>query len=152
MSGCTFLRGGFSLFASHLVGAGLCSAPTRSRKTVKFIKISAAPSIDGNRSTATSCKFGTPVSGGAYQDAREVTSEWNDIQKLGACLKSDAGSTKRNPAPLFSPIFSGKTEKIGPSETTGSRKSAKTSQALRASIHTPFVPSGHFPLIGGIGP
>ena len=24
MSGCTFLRGGFSLFASHLVGAGLC--------------------------------------------------------------------------------------------------------------------------------
>ena len=27
-----------------------------------------------------------------------------------------------------------------------------TSQALRASIPTPFVPSGHFPLIGGIGP
>mgnify|MGYP003279846726 CR=1 FL=1 len=32
------------------------------------------------------------------------------------------------------------------------RKSAATSQALRASIPTPFVPSGHFPLIGGIGP
>jgi len=31
-------------------------------------------------------------------------------------------------------------------------KSAATSQALRASIPTPFVPSGHFPLIGGIGP
>ncbi len=31
-------------------------------------------------------------------------------------------------------------------------KSATTSQALRASIPTPFVPSGHFPLIGGIGP
>ena len=72
--------------------------------------------------------------------------------KHWACLNSDAGSIKRNPALLFSPIFSGKTEKIGPSETTGSRKSAKTSQALRASIPTPFVPSGHFPLIGGIGP
>ena len=47
------------LEAHHSVGAGLCSAPTKSRKTVKFIKISAAPSIDGNRSTATSCKFAT---------------------------------------------------------------------------------------------
>ena len=27
-----------------------------------------------------------------------------------------------------------------------------TSQALRASVPTPFGPSGHFPLIGGIGP
>ena len=34
----------------------------------------------------------------------------------------------------------------------GRRKFAATSQALRASIPTPFVPSGHFPLIGGIGP
>ena len=25
-------------------------------------------------------------------------------------------------------------------------------QALRASVPTPFGPSGHFPLIGGIGP
>ena len=33
-------------------------------------------------------------------------------------------------------------------------KSAATSQSRlrRASIPTPFVPSGHFPLIGGIGP
>ena len=33
-------------------------------------------------------------------------------------------------------------------------KSATTSQSRlrRASIPTPFVPSGHFPLIGGIGP
>ncbi len=27
---------------------------------------------------ATSYKFGTPVSGGVYQNAREVTPEWND--------------------------------------------------------------------------
>ena len=34
------------------------------RKKVKFIRISKAPSIDSNCSKATSCKFGTPVSGG----------------------------------------------------------------------------------------
>ena len=48
------------------------------RKKVTPIKISVAPSIDSKNSTATSYKFDTPVSGGAYQDAREVTSEWND--------------------------------------------------------------------------
>ena len=48
------------------------------RKKVIPIKISVAPSIDSKNSTATSYKFDTPVSGGAYQDAREVTSEWND--------------------------------------------------------------------------
>ena len=50
----------------------------RPRKKVTPIKISVAPSIDSKNSTATSYKFDTPVSGGAYQDAREVTSEWND--------------------------------------------------------------------------
>ena len=73
------------------------------RKKVTSIWISNVPSIDGRYSTATSCKFGTPVSGGAYQDAREVTSEWNDIQKLGTCLKSEAECTKRIQAP-FSPL------------------------------------------------
>ena len=48
------------------------------RKKATPIKISAAPSIDGSRSKATSYKFDTPVSGGAYQDAREVTIVWND--------------------------------------------------------------------------
>ena len=42
-------------------------------------QIWSAPSIDGKYSTATSFKSDTPVSGGAYQDTREVTSEWNDI-------------------------------------------------------------------------
>ena len=41
-------------------------------------QIRPAPSIDCKYSKATSCKFGTPVSGGAYQNAREVTTEWND--------------------------------------------------------------------------
>ena len=78
----------------HFVGAGLCSARSSNeigtsgrsgapplqvpRKKVTFIKISAVPSIDGNHSKATSYKLDTPVSGGAYQNAREVTSEWND--------------------------------------------------------------------------
>ena len=61
--------------ASLCRGRGSAPPPTRSRKTVKFIKISAAPSIDGNRSTATSCKFATasqsasltaPLGGGAF--------------------------------------------------------------------------------------
>ena len=48
------------------------------RKKVTLIKILTAPSIDVRYSTATSCKFGTPVSGGAYQDARKVSLVWND--------------------------------------------------------------------------
>ena len=48
------------------------------RKKVTFIWISKAPSIDSNCSMATSYKFGTPVSGGAYQDIRKVTIAWND--------------------------------------------------------------------------
>ena len=47
------------------------------RKKVTFTKISVAPSIDGNCSKATSCKLDAPVSGGAYQDARKVSIEWN---------------------------------------------------------------------------
>ncbi len=49
------------------------------RKKEKSIKISSAPSIDGSRSKATSYKSDTPVSGGAYQDARKVTIVWNDV-------------------------------------------------------------------------
>ena len=49
-----------------------------SRKKVQIIRISTASSIDGNHSTETSCKLDTPASGGAYQDTRKVTPEWND--------------------------------------------------------------------------
>ena len=45
---------------------------------VTSIRITTASSIDGSRSKATSYKFDTPVSGGAYQDVREVTLVWND--------------------------------------------------------------------------
>ena len=40
-------------------------------------QIWSAPSIFSKYSKATSCKFGTPVSGDAYQNARKVTTEWN---------------------------------------------------------------------------
>ena len=77
----------------HAVGAGLCSAcasnqirtsgrsrapPLRGpREKVISIKISTVPSIDGRYSTVTSYKSDTPVSGGAYQDARKVSLVWN---------------------------------------------------------------------------
>ena len=48
------------------------------RKKVTSIRITTASSIDGSRSKATSYKFDTPVSGGAYQDARKVSLVWND--------------------------------------------------------------------------
>ena len=60
--------------------ASLTAPPGRGafpRKKVTSIWISKAPSIDSNCSTATSYKFGTPVSGGAYQDARKVSLVWN---------------------------------------------------------------------------
>ena len=152
------------------------------------IWISTAPSIDGNRSKATSCKSDTPVSGGAYQDIRKVITEWNARPKHCGPPKIKGSMHPASPSTLFSPIFSLAREKIGPPEARQKRprrneslqarllilcarfflskpqtefavwvflcKSAATSQSRlrRASIPTPFVPSGHFPLIGGIGP
>ena len=158
------------------------------RKKVISIKVSDVPSIDGNCSKATSYKSGTPVSGGAYQDARKVSLVWN--AKLKHCFPPEFRGRmhQTRPSTLFSPIFSLAREKIGPPEARQKRprrneslqarllilcarfflskpqtefavwvflcKSATTSQSRlrRASIPTPFVPSGHFPLIGGIGP
>ena len=66
-------------------------------------QIRSAPSIDGKYSTATSYKFDTSVSGGAYQDARRVSLVWNDSQKLGPHLNSEAGSTQTVTQRPFSP-------------------------------------------------
>ena len=75
-------RGAFSLRRANPSGPSGQFPLTRGalvpRKKVTRIKISTAPSIDGSRSTATSYKSDTPVSGGAYQNIREVTTEWND--------------------------------------------------------------------------
>ena len=71
------------------------------------------PSIDGNRSKATSIKFDTPVSGGAYQNIRKVTIVWNDACNIGSCLSSDAESTNRNPAPFSSISFPAQGKRYG---------------------------------------
>ena len=52
--------------------------PRLPRRKVPSIKIPSTPSIAGRYSKATSIKFDTPVSGGAYQDARKVSLVWND--------------------------------------------------------------------------
>ena len=128
------------------------------------------------------------VSGGAYQDIRRVTTEWNARLKHCGPPKIRCSMHPASPSTLFFPIFSLAREKMGPPEARQKRprrneslqarllilcarfflskpqtefavwvfscKSAATSQSRlrRASIPTPFVPSGHFPLIGGIGP
>ena len=145
------------------------------------------PSIDGRYSTATSYKSDTPVSGGAYQDAREMSLVWNARPKHCGPLKIRGSMHPASPSTLFSPIFSLAREKIGPPEAR--QKRPRRNESLQArllilcarfflskpqtefavwvfsmqicgnlsvscadSIPTPFVPSGHFPLIGGIGP
>ena len=60
------------------------------------------------------------ITGGAYQIARRVSTCVRNICKSDSCLNRTAGCTPRPQAPLFSPIFSGKAEKIGPSETSRS--------------------------------
>ena len=153
------------------------------RKKVAPIKISVAPSIDSSCSKATSCKFGTPVSGGAYQDAREVTIVWNARPKYRFLPEFRGRKHQTASKHSFLPyLFSceRKDRAAGGNRqlqicnnlsvsATPSQLPWKGSQGVRAagsaaevgndlsvscadSIPTPFVPSGHFPLIGGIGP
>ena len=77
-------------------------------------QIRPAPSIDGRCSTETSCKFGTPVSGGAYQDIRKVTTEWNaELKHRGSpefrCRKHQT-VTKR---PFSPPSFPARRKRRG---------------------------------------
>ena len=65
------------------------------------------------------------VTGGAYQIARRVSPCVRNICKSDSCLNRTAGRTPRPQAPLFFPIFSGKTEKKGPSETYPAHNPAK---------------------------
>ena len=91
------------------------------REKVISIKISTVPSIDGRYSTVTSYKSDTPVSGGAYQDARKVSLVWNARPKHW-CLPEFRGRTHRaSPSTLFFPIVSLAREKIGPPEARQKR-------------------------------
>ena len=128
------------------------------------------------------------VSGGAYQDIRKVTTEWNARLKHCGPLKIRGSMHPASPSTLFSPIFSLAREKMGPPEARQNRPRRNKPRCSRSllssepvssfpnrklnlrfgffyanliqplsqppadSIPTPFVPSGHFPLIGGIGP
>ena len=91
------------------------------RKKVTPIKSSVAPSIHGRNSTATSCKLDAPVSGGAYQNARKVTIEWNARPKRWCSPEFRGRKHPASPSTLFSPIFSLAREKIGPPEARQKR-------------------------------
>ena len=90
------------------------------------------PSIDGNRSKATSIKFDTPVSGGAYQDAREMSLVWNARPKHCGPPKIRGSMHPASPSTLFSPIFSLAREKIGPPEAR--QKRPRRNESLQARL------------------
>ena len=123
------------------------------RKKVTFIKSLIAPSIDGRYSKATSYKSDTPISGGAYQDTRKVITEWNARLKHRGSPEFRCRMPPRIPTHSFLPHLFSCERKDGAAGGVGSRKSAKTSQALRAS--SPFrgafsAAAGHknFPAAG----
>ena len=61
------------------------------------------------------------VSGGAYQDAREVSIVWNTRRKHRFLPKFRCRMHQTRPSTLFSPIFSLAREKIGPPEARQKR-------------------------------
>ena len=95
-------------------------------------RIRPTPSIDGRYSTETSYKSNTPVSGGAYQDIRKVTTEWNARPKHCSPPKIRCSMHPASPSTLFSPIFSLAREKIGPPEAR--QKRARRNEALQARL------------------
>ena len=129
----------------HLIRHGFAVPPSPHRGRLLVLKnqknapqkgadqqIRPAPSIDGRCSTETSCKFGTPVSGGAYQDARKVSLVWN--AKLKHCFPPEFRGRmhQTRPSTLFSPIFSLAREKIGPPEAR--QKRPRRNESLQARL------------------
>ena len=95
-------------------------------------RIRPAPSIDGRYSTETSYKSNTPVSGGAYQDIRKVTTEWNARPKHCSPPKIRYSMHPASPSTLFPPIFSLAREKIGPPEAR--QKRPRRNESLQARL------------------
>ena len=96
------------------------------RTTQKFQPHGVLPQIF-NRSCSQIC---CPVSGGAYQDIREVTTEWNDARNIGACLNSEAECTKRIPKRPFLPyLFPRK----GKDRAAGGASETTTTERILAS-------------------
>ena len=95
-------------------------------------QIRSAPSIDSRNSTTTSYKSDTPVSGGAYQDIRKVTTEWNARLKHCGPPKISGSMPPASPSTLFFPIFSLAREKMGPPEAR--QKRPRRNESLQARL------------------
>ena len=102
------------------------------RKKEKPVIVSAARSIDGSYSEATSIKFDPHVSGGAYQNARKVTTEWNARPKHWCSPEFRGRKHQTRPSTLFSPIFSLAREKMGPPEAR--QKRPRRNESLQARL------------------
>ena len=102
------------------------------RKKEKPVIVSAARSIDGSYSEATSIKFDPHVSGGAYQNVRKVTTEWNARPKHWCSPGFRGRKHQTRPSTLFSPIFSLAREKMGPPEAR--QKRPRRNESLQARL------------------
>ena len=74
------------------------------------------------------------VSGGAYQDIRKVTTEWNARLKHCGPPKIRGSMHPASPSTLFSPIFSLAREKMGPPEARQKRPQRNGSLQARLLI------------------
>ena len=72
------------------------------------------------------------VSGGAYQDIRKVTTEWNARLKHCGPPKIRCSMHPASPSTLFFPIFSLAREKIGPPEAR--QKRPRRNESLQARL------------------
>ena len=116
--------------ALPFVGAGQTKQTSPQKDADQQIR--SAPSIDGRYSTETSYKSDTPVSGGAYQDIRKVTTEWNARLKHCGPPKIRGSMHPASPSTLFFPIFSLAREKMGPPEAR--QKRPRRNEALHARL------------------
>ena len=113
-----------------------------------------ASSIYRKYSNATATKSCSNVSGGAYWDIREVTTEWNARPKHRFLPEFRCRLHPASPSALFFHIFSRAWEKIWPPEAPGSRKFASE---YRSYIKRPVQPDKAAPEFfycgscGGVG-
>ena len=132
--------------------SSVCAAapPLQGAKQIKITspqkgadhQIWSAPSIDDNRSKATSCKFGPYVSGGAYQDARKVTTEWNAKLKYRDSPEFRRRLHQTHPSAPFLPYLfrqDGKDRAAGgASETTTAERAAASDVSYPLCSFLPF--------------
>ena len=83
-------------------------------------------------SNVTAPKPDTPISGGAYPDARKVTPVWNARRKHWFLPEFRGSMHPVTPRTLFSPIFSLAREKMGPPEAR--QKRPRRNESLQARL------------------